>query len=126
MKNASIKSKCWMVAAVAVVLLPVGVAQARAVQRIEYEFTTRTFSDGVTGGGVLQAELTNNPSYSWLNITAATSGLYNSRLSTRCSNNALLETKRFSVTGTSAGDVVHVCGGNLYPLRIEGAIDDLP
>jgi hypothetical protein len=37
----------------------------------------------------------------------------------------LLETAPRKVTGTNAGDVTHGCGGNIYPLRIEGAIDDL-
>jgi hypothetical protein len=113
---------CAMTGALA---LAAGAAHAYKQERIEYEFTSKYFSDTVSGGGNLDAVIETDPDWSSLNIWRATSGLYNSRLSTRCSDNSFMETAPRNKIGTTAGDVLHDCGGNLYPLRIEGAIDDL-
>jgi hypothetical protein len=130
LKTMTVNNKRWTLAAVgsatiASLALAAGAAGAYKAERIEYEFTTKYFSDTVSGGGALNAAITTTADYSNLNIFTATSGKYNSRLSTRCSDGRLLETAPRKVTGTSAGDVTHDCGGNIYPLRIEGAIDDL-
>ncbi len=112
-------------ATIASLALAAGIASAYKAERIEYQFTTKYFSDNVSGGGALDAYIKTTPDYSRLDIFTATSGKYNSRLSTRCSDGRLLTTAPRNVTGTTAGDVTHNCGSNLYPLRIEGAIDDL-
>jgi hypothetical protein len=118
----NVATGCAMAGALA---LAAGAAQAYKQERIEYQFTTKYFSDTVSGGGNLDAYIQTDPDFSMLDIWRATSGLYNSRLSTRCSDNSHLETAPRNKTGTTTGDVVHDCGDNLYPLRIEGAIDDL-
>jgi hypothetical protein len=101
-------------------------AEARAVRRIEGRLATVFFTDNdMNDGGQLAANLTLGEIVSNLDVFVATSGRYNSRLSTRCSDGRLLEISRSNVTGTTNGDVTHTCGGNTFPLRIEGAIDDL-
>ena len=113
-------------AALGSLALVASVAHAYSEERIENQHTTKYFSDTVSGGGALAASITLGPTTSNLNIFQATSGLYNSRLSTRCSDNRFIETAPRKKTGTTAGDVTHSCGGNTFPIRIEGAIDDLP
>lgn len=125
MPTSSFNGKRALLATTGLMVLTASVAHARALRRIENQQTTVLFSDNARGGGRLDAALTLGAKSSILNIITATSGRYNSRLSTRCSNNALLTTRRNNVRGTRQGDVLHTCSGNTFPLRIEGAIDDL-
>lgn len=93
-------------------------------RRIEYVESSESFCDP-TNGGTLCATLTLASNHSALDIYIASNGVYNSRLSSRCSNGRLLESTPRNVTGTSVGDAYHVCGSGIVPIRIEGAIDDL-
>jgi len=123
-----IRSKQWVLAGAAAVgslALVASVAHAYKQERIENQFTTKFFSDTVSGSGVLDASIQMASTFSRLNIITATSGRYNSRLSTRCSDGRLLETAPRNKVGNVDGDVFHTCPGNTFPLRIEGAIDDL-
>jgi FkbM family methyltransferase len=77
------------------------VASAHAARRCQYQQTTVSFSDNVTGGGQLTASLTSAATYANLNVTIASSGSYYSRLTTRCSNNHLSEIPRNDVSGVT-------------------------
>jgi hypothetical protein len=125
MKDILTKKKWFAVAVTGLLLGGAGMAHAHAVRRIENQQTTVFFSDNVSGAGQLAAALTLGAKTATLDIFTATSGLYNSRLSTRCSDNALFTDRRNNRTGTTAGDIARTCPGNTFPLRIEGAIDDL-
>jgi hypothetical protein len=125
MQNMSANSKRLTLVVVGSLILATGLAQARQVRRIEGQHTTVLFSDDVTGVGVLDAALTLGPTVSSLDILNATSGEYNARLSTRCSDYSLFHDRHFGVTSAAEGDIARVCPGNAFPLRIEGAIDDV-
>lgn len=109
--------------AVASITAATGVAHAYVQRRIVNQHTTVYLSDR-TWSGQLSARLTLAAHYSKLHVIENTVGRYNARLSTRCSDGRLIDRRPRNLTSPNF-NIYHECGPTKFPLRIEGALDDI-